>query len=173
MAVILHVPDSLLTAPRSAGGDLVSYYLYRARSARNRMDAREERLYSDSARLLLEERVRAYPADAYAQSELGIALAGVGDSSGALVHGRQALTLLPDSREAFDAPFLILNMAEIFVMQGAQDQAVELLYSLFEIPGFASRDYLKLDFVWAPLADHPRFRALIQAPQDSSVADRP
>ena len=170
---IIPLPESALTAPRSLACDLVSYYLYRARLARRDVNDPLERAYSDSARQLLESAVRAYPSDAYAQSELGIALAGLGDPRGAFTHGQEALQLLPASREAFDAPFLILNSAEIFVVLGARDEAVDLLKRLLQIPGFASREYLKLDFVWAPLGDHPKFLQLLKRPQDSSVAEMP
>jgi hypothetical protein len=64
-------------------------------------------------------------------------------------------------------------MAEICVTVGQENQALDLLDSLFAIPGFASRAYLKLDFVWDALRQHPRFMALVAPPQDSSAADRP
>ena len=170
---ILPPSEAGLDAPTGSKSDPVSYYLYLARRARLAADRFAERSYSDSARILLERTVLSDPSDAHAHSELGIALAGLGVRSGALAHGQKALALLPESREAFDAPFLILNMAEIYVVSGALDEAVDQLEQLLRIPGFASREYLKLDFVWTPLASHPQFRRLLQSPDLSSATDRP
>jgi tetratricopeptide (TPR) repeat protein len=170
---ILPPSEAGLDAYTGSTREPVSYYLFRARRARFAADHSRERSYSDSARILLEQTILSDPFDAYAHSELGIALAGLGDRDGALAHGHEALALLPEAREAFDAPFLILNMAEIDVVFGELDDAVDQLEQLLQIPGFASKDYLRLDFVWAPLASHPRFRRLLQSPDLSSTADKP
>ena len=51
----------------TAKTDTVSYYLYRSRAARATGTLQEERLYADSARLMLQPKVARHPEDALQQ----------------------------------------------------------------------------------------------------------
>jgi serine/threonine-protein kinase len=78
----------------------------------------------------------------------------------AMFHGQRAIQLLPTSRDAFDALFLLLDWAEILVIFGENEAAISQLEYMLSIPGFLSKHLLILDPLWEPLRDHPRFRAL-------------
>ena len=141
--------------------DTVSYYLEHARMNRLLADSAAESAYSDSARQVLEVRVRQHPDDARYNSELGLAWAGLRQKEQAVLYAAKGAELLPTSRDAFDALFLIVNLAEVFVIFGEHDAAIEQLEFLLSIPGFVSVPYLKLDPLWDPLREHPRFQQLL------------
>ncbi|MDH4158374.1 MAG: protein kinase, partial [candidate division Zixibacteria bacterium] len=141
--------------------DSVSYYLEGARMNRLLGYTAAEAAYSDSARQILEVRVKQRPDDARFNSELGLAWAGLRQKEQAVFHAMKGAELLPTSRDAFDALFLIVNLAEVFVIFGEYEAAVEQLEFLLSIPGFVSVPYLKLDPLWIPLREHPRFQQLL------------
>ena len=142
--------------------DTVSYYLECARMNRLLGHRAAETAYSDSARQILEVRVRQRPDDARFNSELGLAWAGLREKESAVLHAMKGAELLPTSRDAFDALFLIVNLAEVFVIFGEHDAAIEQLEFMLSIPGFVSVPYLKLDPLWDPLREHPRFQQLLR-----------
>lgn len=144
--------------------DTASYYLFRAQMLRLLGESSSVQSYADSARVFLEQRVRANPEAARFQSLLGLAYAYLGDSSRAELHGRNAIELLPVSRDAFDAPFLLINLAELYVVIGQQDKAVAQLKYLLSLPGFVSVPYLKLDPLWRPLHKLDSFQQLVGKP---------
>jgi serine/threonine-protein kinase len=118
-------------------------------------------IYADSARVALENRLLKQPEDAGFNSNLGLAYAYLGMKEEAMARGQKAIELLPMSKEAFDAPFFILNLAEVLVVFEQYDAAIEQIRFLLSIPGFTSSAYLKLDPLWAPLRDQPEFQKLL------------
>ena len=94
-------------------------------------------------------------------SHLGLAYAGLRKKDSAIYCAREAVSLLPASRDAFDALFLLVNFAEVLTIFQEYDAAIDQLEYLLNIPGFVSVPYLKADPLWKPLQDHPRFRQLI------------
>jgi tetratricopeptide (TPR) repeat protein len=144
------------------GSDTAAYQLQRAQIYRL-MDRREAMLAcADTARIILEGNLRRLPEDAVYHSSLGLAYAYLGKHQQALSSGQKALDLLPTTREAFDAPFLVLNMAEILLVCERYDLATKQLGYLLSIPGFTSPYYLELDPLWDPLRDRDDFRRLIR-----------
>ncbi len=148
------------TAP---GTDTAAYYIHCAQMYRLMNQADREYAYSDSARIMLERRLSAGQEEARYHSYLGLAYAGMRQKEPAIFHGRKAVELLPTSRDAFDAIFLMVDLAEIMVIFGEYDEAVSQLENLLSIPGFISVSYLKLDPLWKPLRDNPRFQQLLQS----------
>lgn len=143
------------------GADTAGYLLHLARIHRLLGAAGEEYRYADSARTILEEKITRRPDDARFHSQLGLAYAGIRNREKALDHGRRAIELLPASRDAFDALFLVINLAETLVIFEEYDAAIDQLEHLLSIPGFVSPPYLKLDPLWKPLQTHPRFQKLL------------
>ena len=141
--------------------DTTSYYLHLARLYNLSGREIEKHAYYDSARVVLEARVAGQPDNARCQSQLGLACAGLGLKDEAIEHGLKATTILPPSREAIYSLFFLINLAEIYVLVGEYDKAIEQLQYSMQIPGFVSTSYLRLDPVWKPLHDNPRFVKLI------------
>jgi len=145
----------------SPGPDTAAFLIQHAQL--NRLMGRYDiaRQYADSARVRLERKLELQPDDPAFLSSMGLAYAYLGAKQEAIASGQRAVDLLPMSRDAFDTPFLILNLAEILVVCGEYDAAVEKLRLLLSIPGFVSAPYLKLDPLWEPVRDHPDFKALL------------
>ncbi|UCD93865.1 MAG: protein kinase [Candidatus Zixiibacteriota bacterium] len=153
---------------RSAPGpDTAAYYLHRAQMNRlmNRNDL--EAAYADSARLILEKKRHQLGGQARFHSYLGLAYAGLRQKDEAIKHGKEAVKLLPTTKDAFDALFLVVNLTETFVIFGEYDAAVEQLEFLLSIPGFVTMSYLRLDPLWVPLRDHPRFKEMLGEAQNT------
>jgi serine/threonine-protein kinase len=145
----------------SPGNDTVAYFLHKAQLCRLVNREAAQRAYADSASALLERDTQYGQSDARRQSYLGLAYANLGRLDSAISYGRRAVELLPTTVDAFDAPFLVVNFAEILMMAGELDSAVEQLEHLMSIPGFVSPAYFRLDPLWNPLRDHPRFARLM------------
>lgn len=158
---ILHRGRNDQSTPLTPASDTVAYFLFQAQQSRlsNDWDARVA--YADSARVLLEQRLADTPDDPRYLSSLGLAYADLGDPDRAAEYAGRAVRLLPASKEAFDAPFFLLNLAEVCLIAGKHDEAVEQLEMVLSIPGFASASYLRADPLWTPLKDDPRFLKLL------------
>jgi TolB-like protein/Flp pilus assembly protein TadD len=148
--------------------DTVSYLLFRSQENRLKGNESLERLYADSAKTVLEQKILEHPDDSRYTSSLGLAWAGLRNKEQALSNAYRALELLPFSKETFDTPYLILNLAEILVIFEEYDEAVKQLETLLSIPGFASTGFLKRDPLWRPLHNHPEFQQLLKKASQSS-----
>lgn len=142
--------------------DTTSYYLHLARLYRLNNQPQLEYIYCDSVRIILERKIQSQPENAWLHSKLGLAYAGLGLKEEAIRKGREAVEIMPPSREAIYGLFFIVNMAEIYTILGEYDKAVDQLEFSLSMPGFVSVPYLRLDPVWKSLHDHPRFKRLIR-----------
>jgi tetratricopeptide (TPR) repeat protein len=142
-------------------GDRSAYYIHQGRLFHLQNAAQLQTAYYDSARVLLEALVMKQSDAARYFSWLGQAYAGLGQATQAKAAGDRAMELLPVARDAFDAPFLMVNYAESLVMLGDYAKATDQLESLLAMHGFVSVPYLKIDPLWRPLHGTPRFEALI------------
>jgi len=116
----------------------------------------------ESARSILETKIKERPEDARFHSSLGIAYAGLGRKEDALREGKLGVELLPVSREAMRGLYRVEDLAHISVMVGEFDTAIDQLEFLLSRPGCMSIPLLRLDPAWAPLHDDPRFGDLLR-----------
>ena len=119
------------------------------------------RVYFDSARVILERRVKATPNDERVRSSLGIAYAGLGRTDDALREGERAVAMLPVENEAWRGSFRLADLALIYAMTGNRDKAVDVLKRLITIPSELSATQVRLDPKWKPLRGNKRFEALV------------
>ena len=56
---------------------------------------------------------------------------------------------------------LVEEAAKILARAGLADQALDYLEPLMEGPSWASPHTLRMDPIWDPLREHPRFQALV------------
>jgi serine/threonine protein kinase/tetratricopeptide (TPR) repeat protein len=122
----------------------------------------EEKKYYDAARIYVEDRIKAQPDDSRFWSALGIAYAGLGRKEEAIQSAEKAVELLPISKEAYRGTFRAKDLAQVYVMVGEYDKAFDQIEHLLSIPGELSLPILKIDPVWAPLRDRPRFQKLLE-----------
>jgi tetratricopeptide (TPR) repeat protein len=121
-----------------------------------------EHAYYDSTRILLEKRIIDFPEDQRLYSSLGIAFAGLGLNEKAISKGERAVKLLPISKEAYKGPFLVEDLALVYVMVGKYDDAINQIKYLLSIPGFLSTKILELDPRWALLKNQPEFKKMME-----------
>jgi len=114
----------------------------------------------DSARVILEEWLRRAGGEGYWLRGLSLAYAGLGRTAEAIATARRALEAVPPSKDALYGNDNVLALAQTHTMLGQADEALELLTSLIErAPYYAGG--LRVDPLWDPLRDDPRFQALL------------
>jgi serine/threonine-protein kinase len=141
-------------------GDSARYHLLKAEAAWFRNDVRAERASADSARLLLEPRRRARPDDEKMLAILALAYSRMGRHQEAIRLGERAAALLPVERDAVSGPFLLSNLAIIYMGAGQPDRAIAILERLLTVPGWITPAELRADPIWTPLRRHPRFQTI-------------
>ena len=137
------------------------------------MDERVKALSAfDSSRVWLESKLKEFPEDFRLHETIGITFAGLGDTVKAIAHGQRACELMPTSKDVFIGAKMNLSLAIIYSLLGDADEACIGLEQLLQRPSFyGSVGRLRLDPMWDPLRDHPRFKALIEKYDTASGTD--
>jgi TolB-like protein/Tfp pilus assembly protein PilF len=117
--------------------------------------------YYDSARVVIEDKLKELPDDSRLHSALGIVLAGLGQKDEAVNMGKRAVELLPIEKEAWRGWHRELDLAKIYTIVGEYDLAIEKIDYLLSIPGELSVPYIKLDPVWKDLLELPRMKEVL------------
>ena len=120
-------------------------------------------VYADSARIALEEQIRAAPDDAQRHVLLGLALAYLGRKAEAVREGQRGVELMPISRDAYLGPYVQHQLARIYLLVGEPEKALDQLEPLLEMPYYLSPGWLRIDPTFDPLRNNPRFRKLVAA----------
>ena len=119
----------------------------------------------DSARVVLESKLKEAPDDARVHSSLGIACAGLGEKDRAMKEGNRGVELLPISKEAWNGFYREMELAKIYTMVGEYDLAIDRLDYLLSIPGELSVPYIRVDPRWKPLLSNARFQKVLEKHQ--------
>jgi TolB-like protein/class 3 adenylate cyclase/Flp pilus assembly protein TadD len=96
---------------------------------------------------------------------LGLAYAGLGEAASAIAEGQKAMVMHPSSTDPVEGPGQEENMADIYALLADADHAIPILKRLLQIPYGAYRGaitpaFLRLDPVWDPIRNDPRFQEL-------------
>jgi serine/threonine-protein kinase len=126
-----------------------------------RGDRARARSYADSARRVLEQQLQAVPQDAQRHMFLGLMLAYLGQNPSAIHEGKQAVQLLPITRDPVNGPYIQHQLARIYIVVGEPEKALDQLEPLLKIPYNLSPDWLKIDPNFDPLRGNPRFQRLV------------
>ncbi len=86
---------------------------------------------------------------------LGIAYAGLGRKDEAIESGLKGVELNNNGPAMYQLAF-------IYVMTGEYDKAIDQLEYILEIPSYITVPFLKLEPLWIPIREHPRFIALLE-----------
>ena len=101
----------------------------------------------------------------YTRALLGAAYAGLGEAASAIAEGQKAISLLPSSKNPEFGPNLEDDMARIYARLGDADHAIPMLKRLlrtrFAGATFLTPATLRLDPIWDPIRNDPRFQELI------------
>jgi DNA-binding SARP family transcriptional activator/TolB-like protein/Tfp pilus assembly protein PilF len=152
------VLEDLTLSP--AISDTAGFYLVKAELTARHDQAALARDYYDSARVRLESLTQQQPDDALLRGRLGLAYAGLGWKDAAIREGLEATRLRPTSDDLIDGAVASELLARIYAMVGEADAAISRLEVLLSGPSLLSSELLRLDPIWAPLADNPRFQRM-------------
>jgi TolB-like protein/Tfp pilus assembly protein PilF/predicted Ser/Thr protein kinase len=154
----------LRLGPAVYDGDRGSWGIVRASTWYLRGDRAMARVYADSARLGVEETLKATPDDGQRRAFLGLSLAYLGRNAEAIKEGERAVALVPIAQDGYIGPYVLHQLARIYAVAGESDKAVDQLEVLLKTPYFLSPDWLRIDPNFNSLHGNPRFERLIGGP---------
>jgi TolB-like protein/Tfp pilus assembly protein PilF len=115
----------------------------------------------EHARVVSEQLLRDAPDDPARHAQHGLILAALGRKQEAIAEGKRAVELLPETQDAFDGPKITASLAEIYALTAEHDEAFRLIDHLLAVPNGLTIPILKLDPIWDPIRNDPRFQTLI------------
>jgi TolB-like protein/Flp pilus assembly protein TadD len=115
----------------------------------------------EEAREKAEKAVQESPEDGPRRALLGLIYAGLGRCEEAVAEGKRAAELLPETKDAFDGPILVMSRARISMMCGDFDTALALLDRSLQTPAGITVHELRLDPVWDRLRNDARFEQML------------
>ena len=152
----------LLALPPSAfDNDRGAWAIVRAQTYYLRGDQAKARVYADSARVAMEEQLRATPDDGQRHALRGLALAYLGRKVEAIQEGQRGVALMPSSRDAYNGLYIQHQLVRIYLLVGEPEKALDQLEALLKVPYYLSPGWLKIDPNFAPLRGNPRFERLV------------
>jgi TolB-like protein/DNA-binding SARP family transcriptional activator len=151
----------LRLTPAALDGDTAALALAKALVHRRRNHRTLARASFDSARVVLQEKVRRHPDDdPFYHAMLGLALAGLERPEDAVREGERAVELLPYPTGGRESTLMPANLARIHVLLGHQEKAIDQLTIVFSRPGPLSPAWLRVDPFWGPLRGNSRFERM-------------
>ena len=105
--------------------------------------------------------MRESPEDGPRHALLGLIFAGLGRCDEAKAEAKRAVDLLPESKDAFDGPILVMSRARIHMMCGDLDTTFALFEHSLQSPAGITANELRFDPIWDPLRADPRFEQML------------
>jgi serine/threonine-protein kinase len=151
----------LRLTPGPFGDDRGAWGLALAATYAHRGDGAKARAYADSARVALEAQLKRTPENAETHALLGVALAYLGHHERAVREGRRGVELLPITKDAYTGAYIQHQLARIYLLVGDPEKTLDHLEPLLKLPYFLSPGWLRIDPMFDPLRDNPRFQRLV------------
>jgi serine/threonine-protein kinase len=151
----------LTLGAQSFGKDVLTYFEIKARVYDLNGDVGPARTYYDSLALTAKAELKEQPDEALTHAALGVAQAHLGHRDSAIREGRRAVELLPLTKDAYFGTIAQALLAEVYMVVGQPDEAIDQLHALLLTPSVVSRAGLKVSPIWAPLRGNPHFEQLV------------
>jgi tetratricopeptide (TPR) repeat protein len=142
--------------------DHAAWAMVRAHLYWLRGDKAKARQWADSASAKYEEESRTAPDDPQRRAIHGVALAYLGRYPEAIQEGKRALEALSPAKDMYFGPYIQHQLVRIYLLAGQPDQALDLLEPLLAMPYTLTPAWLRIDPLFEPLRDHPRFKRLVE-----------
>jgi len=140
---------------------LWSKYYYIGFARRALQDEPGARAAFLKAKNAAEEQLKNSPDDAKLRIRLAKVLAFLGEKAPALAEALRASELQPESKDALDGPEITEGVAQVYTILGDNNRAIEILDGLLNRPSYVTVQGLRVNPIWDPLRNDPRFLALI------------
>ncbi|HZE13574.1 MAG TPA: hypothetical protein VE086_07450, partial [Chthoniobacterales bacterium] len=114
------------------------------------------------AKAYAEKWVSEAPNEAKRHDRLAEALAWLGEKDAAIAEAKRAMELLPESVDAFEGPLCTQSLAETYMVVGEYEKAIEIIDGLLARPTQVTVATLKLNPLWDPVRQDPRFIAMLR-----------
>jgi serine/threonine-protein kinase len=150
-------PDALMAQRES----LADKYILLGQARRGLADAAGAKAAFTKAKQIIEASLTTRPDNVDVRVRLAHVLACLGEKERALAQTQVALDLLPVSKDAFHGPDILTVAAEIYVVTGEKERALQSLEKLLSVSSLVTAETLKLDPAWDPLRNEPRFQRLL------------
>ena len=148
--------------PEPFEDDRAAWALVRAHLHRLRGDPAMARVWADSARAGFEAQLHDAPDDPQRLVQYGVALAYLGRNADAIREGRRAVELLPPSKDMYFGPYIQHQLVRIYLALGEHEQALDTLEPLLAMPYTLTPAWLRIDPMFEPVRNHPRFKRLVE-----------
>ena len=147
--------------PAAFSGIPFYYFVFKASVYRRRGETIRWRAYADSARSEALATIRRHEDTYFTYTGLAVENAYLGRANEAVAAGKQALEQLPPSKDAMFGPEAYITLAQVYMVLGKPDAAVEQLRAALAIPSYLSAGRLRADPLWAPLKGNAAFEQLV------------
>jgi len=154
--------ELLLRLTPGAFDDRATWATVRMQLLHFRDDTAQTRIYADSARLGMEDRLRNTPDDPQSHVFRGLALAYLGRKAEAITEGERGVALVPIEKDAYLGPYLQHQLVRIYILVGEPEKALDRLEPLLKMPYYLSPGWLRVDPNFDPLRKNPRFERLME-----------
>jgi tetratricopeptide (TPR) repeat protein len=155
--------DHAPVSPHEVQSSITSVSQLRGLVYRFMNDPKRSRESFDSARVFLESEIKKRPDDFRLHKSLGIVYAGLGRPEAAVREAEIAVQQLPISLDASAGVDPFISLAQVYVMVGKYDVALDKLEYLMSLhaPKSITAPILRLDPTYDPLRSNPRFQKLV------------
>ena len=120
----------------------------------------------------LEPAAREQPKNIFVSGALSRTEAGLGNKEAALREAERGVAALTTFDDPVYAPIAEENLAGVEAQVGEHERAISRLERLLRTPYGAfpiTVPRLRLDPIWDPLREHPRFKAIVEGPEPTTV----
>jgi serine/threonine-protein kinase len=153
---ILELGPELFDDSRSAWALAKAHVLW------TRGDRARARVWADTARIEFGLHLRATPDDPQPLMAHGAALAYLGHKAQAMQEGKRAVEVLPASKDMYIGPYIQHQLVRIYLAVGENELALDALEPLLKMPYSLTPAWLRIDPMFEPIRNHPRFRKLVE-----------